>query len=370
MKLALAILLALHGAIHLLGFVKGFGLADVSQLTVHISRPLGVLWLAAALACLATAALLFVAPERWWIGAAVAIVLSQAAIVTSWSDAKLGTVANVVVLVPLVLALLDLRSTSLRSIYRHEVDRGFSRPAATALVTEEDLAPLPPALQTYLRRAGVVGRPHVHDLRARWHGQMRNGTDASWMDIRAEQVELFDEPTRLFYMEASRMGVPFVGLHVYTGDAATMRVRVASLFDVVDARGPEMNRSETVTLFNDMCLLAPASLLGAHVEWQTLGERRVGGTFSNAGNRVSAVLTFDADGDLVNFVSNDRDRSADGKTYENLPWSTPVRDYKDFGGTRVAAHGDALWKEAQGDFVYARFELESLELNVAAHGRE
>jgi hypothetical protein len=366
MKVAFALLLAFHGAIHLLGFAKGFGLAEVSQLTVHISRSLALLWLAAGLASLATAALLFVTPERWWIGAAIAVVLSQAAIFTAWSDARFGTVANVIVLVPLALALLDLRGSSLRSTYRREAERGLAHPVSTSIVTEADLAPLPPALQTYLRRAKVVGRPHVHDLRAHWRGQMRNGADGAWMDVGVDQVELFDPPTRLFYMEASQHGLPFAALHVYRGSTATMRVRVASLFDVVDAKGPEMNRSETVTLFNDMCVLAPASLLDAKIEWQTLGERRVSGTFSNAGNRVSAVLVFDDAGDLVDFVSNDRDRSADGKTYENLPWSTPLRDYKDFGGTRIAAHGDAVWKEPAGDFVYARFELESLELNVAA----
>jgi hypothetical protein len=38
-RLALALLLAVHGAIHLLGFVKGFGLAPVAQLKEPINSP-------------------------------------------------------------------------------------------------------------------------------------------------------------------------------------------------------------------------------------------------------------------------------------------------------------------------------------------
>jgi hypothetical protein len=370
MRLAFAGLLVVHGAIHLIGFIKAFGLAPVPQLTSAIGRPAGVLWLAAALAFLATAALLFVWPERWWVVAVVAVVASQAAIFGSWVDARFGTFANLVVLVPVALALADLRSGSFRSIYRREVERGLARQRSGALVTEADLASLPAPLQTYLRRTGAVGRPRVRNFQARWRGQMRSGADAPWMEIQAEQVEFFDEPTRLFYMTASRGGVPFEALHVYEGAAATMRVRVASVFDVVDARGPEMNRSETVTLFNDMCLLAPASLLDASVTWRSMDDRRVRGTFTNAGNTISAELSFDETGDLVDFVSYDRLQSADGKSFRSLPWSTPVREHRDFGPARVAARGDAVWHEADKGLVYARFELQSLVFNVGAHRDE
>ena len=38
----------------------------------------------------------------------------------------------------------------------------------------------------------------------------------------------------------------------------------ASLFGVVDARGTEMNQGETVTFFNDVCVLAPGTLVHAN----------------------------------------------------------------------------------------------------------
>ncbi len=49
MKYGIAGLLVVHGLIHLLGFVKAFELAQVSQLQATITRPVGVLWLVAAL---------------------------------------------------------------------------------------------------------------------------------------------------------------------------------------------------------------------------------------------------------------------------------------------------------------------------------
>ena len=216
---------------------------------------------------------------------------------------------------PLALTLLDLRGTSFPSIYEHDVTRGFARIVPTVPVTEADLAALPPLVQTYLRRTGTVGQPRVHNVRTRWRAQMRTAPGAPWMRARAVQHNFFDEPrARFFLMEASRYGVPFVALHRYVGAAATMNVRAASLVDVVEARGPEIDQAETVTMFNDMCVIAPARLVDADVTWQELDGHSVRGAFTNAGHTITAELSFDAQGDLVDFVSDDRYLSADGKT--------------------------------------------------------
>jgi hypothetical protein len=360
-RIAFTSLLALHGAIHLLGFAKGLGLAAVASLELP-SRAGGLLWLATGLLFMAAAALLHAAPDRWWLAAAPALLLSQTLIVGAWSDARFGTVANAIVLVPLGVTLLGLAPWSLAAEFRREVARRplVAASASSEVVTEADLAPLPPPVSRYLRRVGVVGRPHVRGFEARFSGRFRNGPEGAWMDFVAEQRTVIAPPTRLFLIEASRAGLPFQAFHAFVGRDATMRVRAAGLLDVVDARGPEMNRSETVTFLNDLCVFAPGALLEADIRWETLGEGAVRATYTQGTETVSAVLTFDADGDLVGFGSEDRSMTADGKTYVRHPWSTPLRDYRDYPGGRLARRGDATWKLPAGDFTYGEFVLESL----------
>ena len=91
MRWVFAGIIAIHGLIHLMGPAKAFGYADLPQLTQPISRGMGLVWLAAAVLTLATVVALFVWPRGWWMIGAVALVLSQAVIFTSWSDAKAGT---------------------------------------------------------------------------------------------------------------------------------------------------------------------------------------------------------------------------------------------------------------------------------------
>lgn len=258
---------------------------------------------------------------------------------------------------------------SLRSIYRREVASHLARPSAERLLADADVAHLPPAVRRYLARSGALGQTRVLNFRATLRGEIRSSVDAGWMRFEAEQHNFYDEPARLFLLHATRFGVPFDALHLYVGADATMQVKVASLLRMVDARGREMNQSETVTLFNDMCVLAPATLIAPSITWEELDDRTVKGTFTNAGNTISALLSFDESAELRNFVSDDRFESSDGVTYEKYRWSTPVGNFRDFEGRRVASRGEASWRMPAGEFVYVRLEVTSIAYNVEAVGQ-
>jgi hypothetical protein len=270
------------------------------------------------------------------------------------------------------MKLVSPTRSNLRDVYRAEAERGFERLAHEAplqKVTEADLERHPPLVLTYLRRVGVVNRLRVRAMRAQMTAEMKMAADQPWMPASADQTSFFDEPTRLFFMEAKRGGIPFHVLHVYRGAHATFEVRVAKLLEVVDARGPEMDRSETVTMFNDLCFVAAPALVDANVRWQEIDARRVRGSFTNAGHTISAELEFDAEGDLVCFVSDDRSMTADGKTYERHRWMTPLGGYREIDGFRVPTTGEAIWRLPQGDFAYARIGVTELSFAPVPEGR-
>ena len=366
MKYVVTALLVVHGLITLLGFVKAFDLFPVTQMQTPISQPAGLLWLAAAVLLVGSGVALLVGAPWWWAPAALGVVLSQILIFGYWSDAGAGTIVNVILLVPIVLAALGSAPWSFRARYDHDVAEGLRQPvAAPKLVTEADIAHLPAPVQRYLVFTGAVGRPQVRNYRLRFGGALRNGPDDKWMPIVAQQQSFVSPPARLFFVEGSMLGVPFDAYHRYVGPAATFQVRAASLLTMVDAHGGEMNHSETVTLFNDMFLLAPATLIDPQITWEELDPLTVRATWTNAGNTVSAIVSFDSTGALTNFVSDDRSRTIDGKQYERLRWSTPVRGWHDVDGRKLFGSGDAAWELDGKEFTYARFELLEVEYNVA-----
>ena len=115
-----------------------------------------------------------------------------------------------------------------------------------------------------------------------------------------------------------------------------------------------------------MCLLAPGTLIDKDIAWEAVDDRTVRAWFRNGDHTIAATLFFDEQGFLTNFVSDDRSRaSPDGKVFTRLRFSTPVRDYRDFGGVRLAAHGEARWLLPDGEFTYGEFTLEWASYNVS-----
>jgi hypothetical protein len=107
MRLVFVAILVLHGLIHFMGPAKAFGWAELPQLQLPISRGIGLLWGLAGLALLATAALHLVGARGWWVLALVAVILSQGVILASWSDARVGTIPNLVILAMVIAPLLS-----------------------------------------------------------------------------------------------------------------------------------------------------------------------------------------------------------------------------------------------------------------------
>jgi len=365
MKYILIALLVIHGLIHLLGFVKAFGLAQPPQLQAAISQPVGLMWLVAALLFLVSGGMVMVAGKWWWLPAALGVVMSQILIFATWNDAKAGSIVNLILLLPIVVAALGAAPWSFRAMYDRETAAGLSQSSQQSrILTEADIAHLPPAVQRYMAFVGAVGKPQVWNYRLRFRGALRNGPDDKWMPMTADQQSFVDPPARLFLVESSMFGVPFTAFHRYVGPRATFRVKLASLLTVVDAYGTEMNQSETVTLLNDMFLLAPPTLIDPHIVWEELDPMTVRATWTNAGNTVSAVMSFGSSGALVNFVSDDRYRTTDGKKYEHLRWSTPVSGWRESEGRKLLSTGEAIWGLAGSEFAYGRFELLDVQYNM------
>lgn len=363
MKAVFLIFILIHGLIHLLGFTKAFQLADVSQLTQPVSKPAGILWLLTAVLLWVSFCFLLLNNHSWWIVAVTAVLLSQFLIIQSWTDAKFGSIANVIILLPIIVSFINALPSSFQNRYKTEVEKRLNRISVISIVSQEDTQHLPDPVQKYLHYVGAVGKPKVQNFRAVFRGGMKRTMEANWMNISSQQYDFFDDPARLFYIESTLFGIPFDGLHVYVGNSATMQIKVASVFQVVDAKGEKMNQGETVTLFNDMCLMAPATLIDKTIQWETVDSLTAKAKFTNKGNTITALLSFSEKGELTNFISNDRYHSADGTIYTSYPWSTPVKDYKDFGGRRIPAYGEAIWHTSDGEYSYAKFNLVEIEYN-------
>jgi hypothetical protein len=111
MRIALAVLLALHGIAHMVGFIGSWHLNPAAGipykttlLAGHVDvgdvgiRSMGILWLLAAIAFLVAAAGTALGTQWWVKTVAVVATVSLALTVLQWPEARIGLFVNLAIL--------------------------------------------------------------------------------------------------------------------------------------------------------------------------------------------------------------------------------------------------------------------------------
>lgn len=272
----------------------------------------------------------------------------------------------VLILIGVLVILLSLyRSQDLKRAYEKEILMALQSISSTEnILTQDDIKHLPDAVQKYLIYTGALGKEKVKNMRVVMEGEFKTDPKRGWSRIKTYQYNFFEQPTRIYFLKMRMFGLPVIGLHSYSNATASMLIKLGGLVTVADGKGQEMNQGETVTVFNDMCLLAPASLIDDRIKWEVINEHTVKAHYNNNGYVISAELYFNDRGQLINFVSEDRFYSPTGKTYQKARWSTPVTEYKEIKGMKLPAYGEAIWHFPEGDYRYAKLNIEEIEYNV------
>jgi hypothetical protein len=358
-KFFIAFLIIVHGLIHLMGFAKAFQYAEMQQLTIAISKPVGLMWLIVTLLFVTSVILFLLEKEYWVIFSIAAVVISQLLIILSWQDAKFGTIANVIIL---IASIIGYSTWSYYNKYQNDVKASLQQKAyfQNSQLSEMDIQHLPEPVKKYLRYTRSIGKPKVNNFKLAFAGKIRKNEQSEWMQFNSEQYNFMEIPTRLFFMKAVMKGLPVSGYHRYKNGDAFMDIRLLSLLKVQYQDGDEMDKAETVTFFNDMCCMAPATLIDKRISWQEMGANIVKATFTNNGITISADLFFNEVGELVNFKSKDR-YNADAGTI--LPWATPLSDYRDINGYKLAGYAETIYTFPDRDLCYGTFEVSSINYN-------
>jgi len=363
LKIIFVIIVILHGLIHFLGFAKAFDYADISAITKEISKPIGILWLLAGVLILIFSLLFIIKKDIWVYFAIAALVVSQGLIMIYWQETKFGTIVNVLILVVSIVGVFHL---NFKNTYKGDVKIGLDQTVGIqeTILTNEDISHLPDVVQKYIHYTGSIGKPKVRNFKIDFSGKIRSYEAKQWMELTSEQYNFIPVPTRLFFLDATKKQMPVSGFHRFKYGKASMDIRLLSMFKVQYMEGKEMNISETVTFFNDICCMSPAVLIDDRIKWLETEGNKVKASFTFNDVTISAWLYFNEKGELVNFVSEDRYAASEDGTITQLKWSTPLMDYKIINGYKLAHYAETIYTYPDGDFTYATFTLKNIAINV------
>lgn len=359
-KFVFAVIL-LHGVIHLMGFAKAFHLGNINQLTIDISKPVGLLWLLTFLLFILSAAMGFLNNEKWTIVCLTAIALSQLLIFLSWQDAKFGTLLNFVLLL-LVLPIFGSNQFKKMIVAEQCAVLKTAIPADLQAVTENDLQPLPPMVQQWLRHSGVVGKPRVTTVRLKQTGKMKLKPGSNWMDFTATQYFQTQKPAFVWSTRVSMMPLVFFdGRDKLENGTGSMQIKLLSLIHLVNENNtPPLNSGTALRYLGEISWF-PSAALNDYISWEEVDSLRAKATLKLSTQTEEGLFTFAPNGELLAFEAERFYGSGTDATKER--WLITHTGYKDFDGTRIPYRSTVTWKLKEGDFSWLQVEITALEVN-------
>lgn len=356
----------IHGLIHLLGFVKEWKLAPVSQLGGQTLIPLsaagakaaGALWLLACVGFLWAGVAFLLKKEGWWMVAAIAVLLSQLLIILYWPDARAGTVANIIVLLGL---LPTYGEWGFNCMVRQEVETLFSQVAGSKPepVAQETLAGLPPCVQNWLTQSGVVGKPKAAIVHLKQKGLMRTKPGGEWMPGEAEQYFNTEQPGFIWTIRLQMPpGLPVAGRDKYADGKGNMLIEAFSLIPIVNGKGDKIDQG-TLLRFLGEIVWFPSAALSPYIKWEEIDSSSARATMEYKGIKASGVFTFDDQGKFISMSAERYMGSGDGATLEK--WHIPASEWQVMNGVRIPVKGEVVWKLREGDFSYYQWEITEIK---------
>lgn len=344
----------LHGLIHLLGFAKAFGLAELPQVNQDIGKAMGLVWLGAALLFVALAFVIVMHKSWWWLPAIPALILSQTAIVFAW-DAKFGTAVNLIILFATVLAF---GSWHFQSRIQKEKEQILSQidSQGKRLVTAQSLETLPEPVQRWLRFSGVLGQERIHSVFLKQKGEMRLKPDQEkWSQVRASQIFTTDKPGFLWWVEMDMMPlVPVVGRDRFFQGAGQMIIKIASVIPVVQSRESDKVNEATLQRYLAEIVWFPTAALSRYIHWEARDDNSAKAMMAYGGTTGSVVFHFHKDGSVERVVAQRYKEPTDESPTE---WIATIQKTNRVNGLNIPTKLEVTWQLESGPFTWYRFEI-------------
>ena len=365
-RIIFALIVSVHGVIHLLGFIREWRLAELEGMSgetlfsipAAVSRLLSIFWLLTCIAFLISAAAVLLHQGWWWKLMIASVFLSQILIIIYWPDARYGTIANIAIIAVAGIALSESRFDE---NVRSEIAMIFSGRSTQqpVKIIPGRLQQMPESVQRWLHHSGAMNRAPIYSLRLQQNGRLRTTKDGRWMPVAAKQYVSIKNPA--FVWQARIRAAPLVTIHgrdKYHLGRGNMLIRLMSILTVADARGPETDQGSLLRFLGEM-VWYPHFALSTALNWQEIDDTTAQVTMRYGDIAASGIFHFTSEGDVASFEADRYYEQGGAYTLER--WHVRITQYGVFEGMRVPARAEVTWKLDQGDFTWYIFEVTEIE---------
>lgn len=362
MRIALTILIAIHGMIHLFGFFKAFGISEFNAISQPISKAYGILWFLAFLLFAITIVLNLIHSDYWWLSGLFAVIISQVLIFNYWSDSKFGTIANVIILLATIMGFSSFNFKNKIKEERIELIKN-SQLENKEIISSETLDGLPTIVQKWLTNCGVVGTQTVFNVYLNQELYLKLKPDQeNWNVGKAEQYFRIQPPAFNWSISTEMNSfLSVVGRDKFIDGKGEMTIRLLSLIPVANAKDDKKIDQATLQRYLAEIVWFPSASLSQYIKWETIDDYAARATMEYKGTKGSGEFYFDKDGNFEKFVAM---RYQDSNADEPTEWTVIATKIEERNGIKIPVECEASWELESGRWTWLKLEITDIQYNV------
>jgi hypothetical protein len=364
MRIALILIIGMHGIIHLFGFLKAFGIAEFNAISQSISKSQGLIWLATFILFSIIFISIIYKLNYWWLIGFIAVISSQLLIVIHWSDAKFGTIANIILLVASILAYANFNFKNKISEERKSILKS-SISANETILTRESISKLPAVVQKWLINNGTIGKSPISNVHIVQELKLKMQPDQTeWNEGKAEQYFTIQPPAFNWDISTQMNSIlRITGRDKFENGNGEMSIKLFSLIPVVDAKDNDKINEATLQRYLAEIVWFPSAALSSYIGWESIDENTAKATIAINGVRATGEFHYDIYGDFKKFVSM---RYRDVKSTKPTEWSVHAIQTEERNGIKIPVECEASWKLESGNWTWLKLKIKTIKYNIKA----
>ncbi|MBL1214258.1 MAG: hypothetical protein HND52_12940 [Ignavibacteriae bacterium] len=363
MRLALIILIGIHGIIHLFGFLKAFEISEFNAISQPISKTYGIFWLLTFLLFVITIIFYSVHYDYWWLSGLLAIVVSQVLIFNYWSDAKFGTIANLIILFATIIGYSNFNFELKIKEEREDLFEGSQFKKDQEIISRKSLNDLPPLVQKWLTNSGVVGKQTISNVYLTQELQLKLKPDQeNWNSGKAEQYFTIQPPAFNWSINTEMNSIlSVVGRDKFNDGKGEMTIKLLSLIPVANAKDEKKVDQATLQRYLAEIVWFPSASLSPYITWETIDDYSAGATMDYKGTKGSGKFYFDEYGNFEKFVAM---RYQDSNDTEPTEWTVAATKTEEMSGIKIPVECEASWELKGGKWTWLKLKITDIQYNV------
>jgi hypothetical protein len=362
MRLVLTFLIGIHGIIHLFGFLKAFGITEFNAISQPISRTNGILWLLTFILFIVTTVMLIIQSNYWWTVGLIGVIISQFLIINYWSDAKFGTILNLIIL---VLIIVVYSTFNFGKIVNAETSRLIknSDNSTSTVVVDSMIIELPNVVRKWLLNSGIMGKDQINSVYLEQDLQMlMKPNQKEWNKAKAQQYFTTDPPAFNWSVNLKMNSfLEVVGRDKFEDGKGEMIIKLLSLIPVANSKQNEKINQATLQRYLAEIVWFPSAALSPYITWKSIDEFSAKATMEYNGTKGSGTFYFDKDGNFEKFKAM---RYQDSNAIDPIEWTVIATKIEERNGINIPVACEASWKLESGNWTWLKLKINHITYNA------